>query len=115
MEEHTMNDMKDELERRFAARMDDAGISAHSGSGDDSPKARRRVQRAKAAQFDDLVLSYNALLSRTGRTDRMMRRLVKDVENFLDAMREGKGMAEARMRLGDTLDYAYVFDGTEEE
>ena len=110
-----MNDMKDELERRFAARMDDAGISAHNGSGDDSPKARRRVQRAKAEQFDDLVLSYNALLSRTGRTDRMMRRLVKDVESFLDSMRTGKGMIEARKRLGDTLDDAFVFDGTEEE
>ena len=68
-----MNDMKDELERRFAARMTEAGISAHEDVGDDSPKARRRVQRAKAAQFDDLVLSYNALLSRTGRTDRTMR------------------------------------------
>ena len=108
-------DMKNELEKRFASRMEDAGLTGTQGVEADTPKARRRLQRAKAAGFDNLVLEYNALLSRTLKTERMMKRLVKDVESFLDAMRDGKGMAEARMRLGDTLDDAYVYDGGEEE
>ena len=112
-----MNDMKNELERRFAARMETAGVAAALMEDDDTPKARRRIQRAKAAQFNDLVLDYNALLSRVTRGEKVIKRLVADVESFFNAQRTGDVtlQAEARKRLGDTLDDAYVFDGTGEE
>jgi len=72
--------------------------------------------REKGDAYEGLVLARNEIASTLKRTQDMMKTLVSDVEEYFDALRDEDALQvrQARLRLGDTLDDAAVFNGKEE-